>query len=71
MANENQDVPRTEQQAPRFTIQLYRLDNSLDNPVKDAYSIGCFDEKQAQFLYETLQRLLQMITYKPFNQNDI
>lgn len=52
--------------APRFMIQVYHLDNAQENPVLNSYAISCPDQQANQMLYDTIHRLLQMITYKPF-----
>jgi len=49
----------------RFKVQIYLCDMDADNPVNEAYAIGCPDKKSAQLLYDTMQRMLQVLTYKP------
>lgn len=66
MSQDHKTPEQIQAEQPRHMIQVYHLDNTLDNPVINAYAIQCPDTKSAQMLFELLQRQLQLMTYKPF-----
>jgi len=51
----------------RFRVTISLVDMQLDNEnmMLEAYAVGCTDRVHAQHFYDALQRLLQIVTYKP------
>lgn len=58
-------TPNFDPMAHRFTIQLYRLDTSVDPAVQECYAIVCDDAQQSQYVYDILQRIIQLISHRP------